>query len=99
MLGSDHRKTKRGHERRDDHGDAQRPVPFGKAGYQWQNREPRHRRNCRDDSDPRRVNPDRLQPHREKRQLRAREAKHCSVEQRQPRRESPGRRFRCGGDL
>ena len=99
MLGSDHRKPERGRKRRDDHGAAQRPAPFSEAGHQRQNREPRHRRNCRDDPDPRCVDPDRLQPHREKRQMGAGEAKHCAVKQRQPGCKSPGRRLRCDADL
>jgi hypothetical protein len=99
MLGSDHRKAERGRKGGDNHGTAYRLTPFGKAGHERQNREPRHRRNCRDDPDPRRVDSNRLQPYREKRQVGAQEAKQRGVKQRQPRRESAGRHLRCDGDL
>ena len=69
---------------------AQRLAPFGEAGHERQDREPRHRRNRRDDPDPRRVDPDRLQPHREERQMGADQAEQRAVKQRQPRRESLG---------
>ena len=45
------------------------------------------------------IDPDRLQPDREERQMGADQAEQRAVKQRQPRRESPGRALRCDGDL
>ena len=98
MLGAENRKPERGHDACDDDGAAQRLPLFGKARHEWQEREPRHRRDRRDDPDPERVDPDRLQPHREKRQMGPHHAKHRAVEQRQPCRESPGGLLRSDGD-
>ena len=99
VLGSDQRQPERGRKRRHDQGAAQRLAPFGKAGDERQRRKPRHRGDGRNNTDPRRVDPDRLQPHREERQMGADEAEQRAVKQRQPRGESPGGRLRCDGDL
>ena len=99
MLGADHRESERGRKGRDDHRAAQRLTPFGQAGHERQDRKSRHGRHRRDDPDPRGIDPDRLQPHREERQIGAAEPEQRAVKQRQPRRESPGLVPRCDGDL
>ena len=83
MLGADHGKSERGGKGGGDHGAAQRVAPFGKAGHDRQDREPRDRGHRRDDPDPAGIDADRLQPHREKRQVAADEAEQGAVEQRQ----------------
>ena len=88
MQCADHREPERGQKSRGDQRGAQRLVLVDQSGDERQDREPRHRRHRRDDADPRRVNPDRLQPDREKRQLRPEQAEHRAIKQRQPRRES-----------
>ena len=76
-----------------------RLTAFGKAGHERQYREPGDGRYRRDDPDPRRVDPDRLQPHREERQIGAAEAEHRGVKQRQSHRELLGHGLRWSGDL
>ncbi len=79
MLGSDHQKPERSGKGCGDHGTAQRVTPFGEAGHERQNCEPGHRGNGGDDADPRRVDPDRLEPHREERQMGADQSEQRAV--------------------
>jgi hypothetical protein len=92
-------KAKRSHERRHDHGAAQRGMPFGKAGHQWKGRKSRQRGHCRDDPDPGRIDPHRAQPHREKRQVAANQAEDGAIEQRKAAGESGRAACRWHGDL
>jgi len=99
MLGADNRQSQRRRERRDDDGVAQRLPPFGQTGHEGEHRKAGDGGNRRDDPDPGRLDPDRLQPDREERQIGTEQSEYGAVKQRQPRRESPGRRLRCDGDL
>ena len=51
-LGSDQRKAERGGKRRNHHAAAQRLSALGKPGEERQHREPRHRGDGRNDTDP-----------------------------------------------
>ena len=97
MLRADDGKPDRGRKRRDHDGAAQRVTPLGKAGDEGQHGEARHRGNGGDDADPGRIDADRLQPHREVRQMGADQPEAGGIDQRQRASESPG--GGSGGDL
>jgi hypothetical protein len=99
MLGAQDEKAQGGGEGGHDDGPAQGLAPFRKAGHQRKHRKPGHRGDGRDQPYPKRINPDRLQPDREKRQVGAGHAEQRAVKQRHPRRETPGCTLRSDGDL
>jgi len=79
LLGTDGGKADGGRKRGDDQRSPQRIAPFGQAGDERQGGKSRQRRHCGNNTDPRRVDPDGLQPHREKRQLGAPQSKQRAV--------------------
>ena len=99
VLGADHGKAERG--RKGGHGQrpAQRIAPVGRARDERQHREPGQRGHRGNDADPRRIDADRLQPDREKRQVGTHRSERRAIEQRQPASESLRRNLRCDGDL
>jgi hypothetical protein len=99
MLHPHHDKPERRREGRRDHRAAHRPLRFRKACDERQQCEARHGGRRGDHPDPRGINPDRLQPNREERQIGAAQTERRAVKQPQPNRESPGVALRCDGDL
>ncbi len=79
MLGAENGKPERRRKGRYHDSAAERMAPFGESGHKGQNGEARHRRDRRDDPDPESIDPDRLQPNREKRQMGAHHTEHRAV--------------------
>ena len=99
MLGAQDEKAQGGGKGGHDDAAAQGLTPFRKARHQRQHRKSGHRGNGRDQPYPKRIDPDRLQPDREKRQMGAGHAEQRAVEQRHPRRELLRCVLRSDGDL
>jgi hypothetical protein len=99
MLGAECEKAERRGKRGDDDGRAQGLAAFRKARHQRKDREPGHRGDRRDETYPKRIDPDRLQPYREKRQVGAGHPEQRGVKQRHPGRETAGCILRSCGEL
>jgi hypothetical protein len=99
MLAADDGEAEHGREGGEHQGTAQGVMAFGEGGHQRQNGEARHGGDGDDDTDPRRLDPDGLQPHREERQMSSEHPEQGAVKKPERAGKLTRRSIRYHGDL